>query len=101
MPVLLSPMTYHLSPTGGHGVLSILGSIGLGLVWGWAAARLVYRARWIVVARVLIGLILQGLVVLVFTSPRVVIAFGGAVVLAALLGWQWVRRLELRYGAVG
>ena len=82
-------------------MLSILGSIGLGLVWGWAAARLIYRAQWIVVARVLIELILQALVVLVFTSPRAVIAFAGAVVLAALLSWLWVRRLELRYGAIG
>jgi hypothetical protein len=82
-------------------VLSIAGSIGLGLVWGWLVARLTYRARWFVVVRVLIGLILQGLLVLFFTSPRAVMAFAGAVALAALVGWLWVRTLELRYGATG
>jgi len=82
-------------------MLSILGAIGLGLVWGWAAARLAYRARWTVVVRVLLGLILQAELVLAFTSPRAMIAFGGAVVFAALLGWLWVRRLDLRYRAIG
>jgi len=82
-------------------VLGIAGSIGLGLVWGWAAARLTYRARWVVVVRVLLGLILQAQLVLFFTSQRDLLAFGGAAVLAALLGWLWVRRLELRYRALG
>ena len=82
-------------------MLSIAGSIGLGLVSGWVAARLVRHARWFVVARVLLGLIIQGLVVLGLASARGAIAFGCALALGALLGALWVRRLELRYGAAG
>lgn len=80
-------------------MFSIVGSIGIGLVSGWAAARLIGHARWFVAARVLLGLLVQGLVVLGFTSVRGALAFGGAAALAALLGALWLRRLELRYGA--
>ena len=82
-------------------MLSIAGSIGVGLVSGWAAARLLSHARWWVIARVLLGLAVQGMVVLGLASARGAIAFGGALALGVLLGLLWVRRLELRYGAAG
>ena len=52
-------------------MLQIIGGIGIGLVSGWLTTRLIYQARWPVVVRVLLGLIVQGSVVLGLTSPQV------------------------------
>jgi hypothetical protein len=78
-------------------MLVVIGSVGLGLVWGWVAARLIYHARWTVVVRVLLGLVAQGLVVLQLASPRVLLWFGGATAIGALVCLTWVRTLEARY----
>ena len=78
-------------------MLVAIGGIGLGLVWGWVAARLIYHARWTVVVRVLLGLVAQGLVVIQLASPRVLLWFGGAVAVSALVCLIWVRTLEARY----
>ncbi|HEX9441512.1 MAG TPA: hypothetical protein VF909_17630 [Roseiflexaceae bacterium] len=75
----------------------ILGCTGLGLVWGWVAARLIYRARWDVIVRVLLGLVAQGLITFRLATPGVTIAFGAAVVASALICMTWVRALESRY----
>jgi hypothetical protein len=80
-------------------MLSLLGGIGLGLVWGALAARLIFRARWTVVLRVLLGLLVQGLVVLRLGALGATLAFAGATALSALLGALWLRRLAARYGA--
>lgn len=79
-------------------MLIVAGSVGLGLVWGWAAARLIHRSRWTVAVRTLLGLVIQGLVVLALATPPDLLAFAGAVALGALLGALWLRRLESRYG---
>lgn len=82
-------------------MLSLLGGIGLGLVWGALAARLLFRAHWTVALRVLLGLIVQGLVVLRLGALSATLAFAGAVALSALLSALWLRRLAARYGAAG
>jgi hypothetical protein len=75
----------------------IAGGIGTGLVVGWLAARLVDRARWTVVARVLLGVIIQSIVVLRLTSPEIVLWFAGALLIGALLCTIWLRTLQARY----
>jgi hypothetical protein len=82
-------------------MLQVLGAIGLGVVWGWLAARLLYHARWSVVISVLLGLVAQGLIVLQFSSARAVLWFGGAFVIGALIGLIWIRTLEARRLAAG
>jgi F0F1-type ATP synthase assembly protein I len=78
----------------------IAGGIGLGLVLGWAAARLIYRAPWHVRVWVLLGLVAQGLTVLALASAVAAIGFGVALALSGLACATWVRSLEARYGRV-
>ena len=76
----------------------IAGGIGIGLVLGWAAARLLYRAPWNVRIWVLLGLIAQSLIVLELASLAAAIGFGIALLVSALACATWVRSLEARYG---
>lgn len=76
----------------------IAGGIGVGLVLGWAAARLLYRAPWNVRVWVLLGLAAQGLTVLALASAAPAIGFVGALALSALACATRVRSLEARYG---
>ena len=76
----------------------IAGGIGMGLVLGWAAARLIYRAPWHVRAWVLLGLVSHGLIVLELASAAAAIAFGIALTVSGLACATWVRSLEARYG---
>jgi hypothetical protein len=78
----------------------IAGGIGLGLVLGWSAARLIYRAPWNVRVWVLLGLVAQGLAVLALASAAAAIGFGFALVVSALAYAAWMRSLEARYGRV-
>jgi hypothetical protein len=79
--------------------MSIAGAVGLGLVWGWVSARLVRRARWDVVARVLLGLIALGLLVFGLAAAAATVAFGVATLAGALICHAWLHALERRYGA--
>ena len=79
----------------------IAGGIGLGLVMGWVAARLLYRAPWKVIVWVLLGLAAQGLIVLQLGSRAAVAGFAAALVVGALICITWVRSLEARYGESG
>jgi hypothetical protein len=79
-------------------MLVAVGGICLGLVWGWIAARMVYRAtRWTVVASALLGTAGLGLVVALVAAPWVTRWFALGVLLGALVCLVWVRTLELRY----
>jgi hypothetical protein len=79
-------------------MLHMLGAIGVGLVSGWAAGRLIYRAPWNVALWVLLGLAAQGLIVLRLTALPTLIGFVIALALAAVTCISWVRSLEARYG---
>ncbi|MBK9712172.1 MAG: hypothetical protein IPO81_12760 [Kouleothrix sp.] len=79
----------------------IAGAIGAGLVWGWLAARLAYRARWDVAVRVLLGLAALSLIIFQLTTARATLAFAGASALGALLSLAWARSLAARYRAGG
>ena len=81
-------------------LLNIAGSIGLGLVWGWLAVRRSYKARWPVVARVLLWVIVQALVVGFAATLGAVGWFVASVALAALLCRAWLRALALRYDRI-
>jgi hypothetical protein len=78
-------------------MLAMVGAVGLGLVWGWLAVRLCRRARWPLVARVLLWLAVQALVVVWLASFRALLAFAAAALLSALLCAAWLRALALRY----
>jgi hypothetical protein len=78
-------------------VLSIAGSIGLGLVWGWLLVRRVRGARWPLVVRMLLWLVVQGLVVAKLASLQAVVWFAISVLVSALVYYAWVRALALRY----
>jgi hypothetical protein len=77
-------------------VIHLAGSIGLGLVWGWVAARLIWRARWDVAARVLLGLLAQGLVSVYLASELATVWAAAAAATGALICYGWLRRLEGR-----
>jgi hypothetical protein len=79
--------------------MAIAGCIGLGLVWGWVAARLIHSARWTVVARVLVGLLVQGVLALRLATTGATIALGVAALVGAIVCHGWVRALERQYGA--
>jgi F0F1-type ATP synthase assembly protein I len=79
-------------------MLHMLGGIGVGLVAGWAAGRLIYRAPWNVVVWVLLGVLAQGLIVLRLTALPVLIGYAAALGIGALACVTWVRSLEARYG---
>jgi hypothetical protein len=74
----------------------IAGGIGIGLVAGWLAGRLLGRARWSVRIWVLLGLITQGVLVLRIASLPAALWFGVAALAAALICFAWVRALERR-----
>ena len=76
----------------------IAGGIGIGLVIGWVAARLILRAPWNVRVWVLLSLIVLGLIVFQLVSPAAAIGFGVALLFGALICSTRVRALEARYG---
>jgi hypothetical protein len=76
----------------------IAGGIGIGLVVGWVAARLILGAPWNVRVWVLLSLIALGLIVFQLGSPAATIGFGVALLFSALACSARVRALEIRYG---
>jgi len=78
-------------------MLSVLGSIGLGLVWGWMLVRRVRGARWPLVLRMLLWLVVQAVLVARLASPQLVVWFAISVLASALVCRAWIRRLVQRY----
>jgi hypothetical protein len=71
----------------------------MGLVSGWLAARLLYRAPWSIAVRLLLGVIAQGIFILKLTSPQILLWFASALLINALICLAWRRSLEARYGS--
>ena len=76
----------------------IAGGIGTGLVVGWVATRLIWRAPWNVRVWVLLSVIALGLIVFQLASRAAAIGFGVALLVGALVSATRVRVLEARYG---
>ena len=74
----------------------IAGGIGMGLVVGWLAGRLLGRTRWSVRVGILLGLIAQGVLVLRIASLAATLWFGVAALAAALVCYGWLRELGHR-----
>jgi len=72
------------------------GGIGIGLVAGWLAGRLLHRARWPGRAVLLLGLIALSALVLRIATPTATLWFVAAALLAAFVCIGWVRELERR-----
>lgn len=79
-------------------MLPILGTLGLGLVWGWLALRRLRAASWSLVAIVLLLIGVQALLVVRLAGPALLASFGAGLALGALLVRAWLRGLALRYG---
>ncbi len=76
----------------------IAGGIGMGLVVGWVAARLLLGATWNVRVWVLLSLIALGLAVFQLASSAATIGFAVALLFSGLACSARVRALEARYG---
>jgi hypothetical protein len=76
--------------------MPILGTIGLGLVWGWLAARSIYGARWTALVFVALGLAAQGLLVPQVVVSQAVPWFVGAGVVSFAVCLGWLRALRRR-----
>lgn len=79
-------------------MLSALGGLGLGLVWGWLAWRRLRVARWPLALIVLLLIAVQALLVIRVGERAVQISFLAGLALGALLARAWLRGLALRYG---
>lgn len=79
----------------------IAGSVGLGLVWGWLAVRLCRGARWPKIARVLLSIVVQALVVGWLATPAALAGFAAALLVGVATCAAWLRALALRFGARG
>ncbi len=77
-------------------MLPILGTLGLGLVWGWLALRRLRAARWPLVVIVLLLIAIQALLVLRFGERSLLASFLTGLALGALLVRAWLRGLALR-----
>ena len=78
--------------------MQIAGGVGVGLVVGWVAARLLLGAPWNVRVWVLLSIIALGLIVVQLASPAAAIGFVVALLLSALACATKVRALEARFG---
>lgn len=76
----------------------LAGSVGLGLVWGWLAVLACRGARWQKIARVLLSIVVQALVVGWLATPAALVGFAVALVVSAAVCAAWLRALELRFG---
>ena len=74
----------------------IAGGIGMGLVVGWLAGRLLVHARWSVRIWIVLGFIAQGGLVLRIASLPAALWFVVAALLMALICIAWVRAMEHR-----
>ncbi len=76
----------------------IAGGIGMGLVIGWVAARLLLGAPWKVRVWVLLGLVALGLMVFQLAALAPTIGFVVALLFSALACATRVRALEAHFG---
>lgn len=79
-------------------MLHILGGCGLGLVWGWLAVRRVQGARWPLVVRMLLWIVVQALLMIWLSTLPGLAWFAIGVLAGALACHAWLRRLQARYG---
>lgn len=77
-------------------MLPILGTLGLGLVWGWLSLRRLRAARWPLAVIVLLLIAIQALLVLRFGERSLLASFLAGLALGALLVRAWLRGLALR-----
>jgi hypothetical protein len=80
--------------------ISILGSIGLGLAWGWLVGQRDQAGSWQVLKGLAVGVAtsLIGVEVFLLADWRALMSFVGASALAFVLHRQWRRELRQRYG---
>jgi hypothetical protein len=77
----------------------IAGGVGVGLVVGWVAARLLLGAPWKVRVWVLLSIIALGLIVFQLASQAATIGFAVALLAASLICYGWLRELAHRRAA--
>ncbi len=74
----------------------IMGTICLGLVWGWLLVRRLRGAQWPAVAQMLLGLVGQSALIVALLKPYSLLWFGAGVAigsfLAAMVFRSWERR---------
>jgi hypothetical protein len=78
-------------------MLAVLGSVGIGLVWGWMLSHpgrswCAWRAL-----TLLLGLVVQALLLWRLVVPVALVAFAVALVASWLLARTWYRALVWRY----
>jgi len=78
--------------------IHFLGTIGLGLVWGWLIGRVVYGQPLRNVPYLIGATLILGAEVLVFIDWRAVLVFFGATGFALLFHSQWRRELREQFG---
>lgn len=78
-------------------MLGVLGSVGIGLVWGWLLAHPGRGWRTWRAVGVLLGLLAQALLLWRLAVPLALIAFAGALAASWLVARIWYRALALRY----
>ncbi|MFN8505550.1 hypothetical protein [Kouleothrix sp.] len=79
-------------------MIAVLGGIGLGLVWGWLAVRLLAGARRAMAVRVPLWLALQALLVAYLGAPGALAGFAAGLAAGVLLARAWRSALEWRAG---
>ena len=77
-------------------MLYLIGTISLGLVWGWLLLRLLPGRGWAVITRVVAGLAAQAALVWQLVAPIGVVWFGIGVLLGMTIVSLWLRRIAAR-----
>jgi hypothetical protein len=82
-------------------LITLLGSVGIGLVWGWLLGNLGGRVRrpQLVGWSTSLATLLVATLVLMFTDRRALWFFLGATALSLLLHLAWRQELRRRFGA--
>lgn len=82
-------------------LITLLGSVGIGLVWGWLLGNLEGRVRRPLVVgwSTSLATLLLATLVLMFTDRRALWLFLGAAALSLLLHLAWRQELRRRFGA--
>ncbi|MFN8479700.1 MAG: hypothetical protein U0074_17930 [Kouleothrix sp.] len=78
-------------------MLAVLGSVGIGLVWGWMLSHPGRSWRVGQALTLLLGLVVQALLLWRLVVPLALIAFAGALAASWLVARIWYRALALRY----
>lgn len=78
-------------------MLAVLGSVGIGLVWGWMLSHPGRSWRAWRKLTLLLGLVVQALLLWRLAVPLALVAFAAALVASWLLARTWYRALVWRY----